>query len=297
MLPVALSCILFPDVALKEIIRPMTPNARVTAIAALLCAAGMLSGCNQLKARDQLSKGVAAFKNAQYEQATNNFQKAIQYDPNYDTAKLYLATAYAYQVVPNNTEDPNNMKMAQNAINGFNNYLQLHPNDKVSLQQLAALYREIKQFPQAKAYEEKVIEVDPKDSEAHYTIGQVDWSEAYNNAVKVLAADGLTDKGDGNPKLSKKACAQLQQLNTNLVEDGLKQLQQAVQINPNYGDAYSYLNLMYRRKADLECGNDSARKADLALADKANDEAMQARKIEEQKKEEKASHGGVTMGQ
>lgn len=266
-------------------------------MAALLLATGMLSGCNQLKARDQLSKGVAAFKNAQYEQATNYFQNAITYDPTYDTAKLYLATAYAYQVVPNDTDDPKNMNMAHKAIEGFQNYLQIHPGDKISLQQLASLYRNIKQFQQAKDYEEKVIQVDPKDAEAHYTIGQVDWSEAYNNAVKVLAADGLTDKGDGNPKMSKKACQQLQQLNTNLVNDGINQLQQAIQINPNYGDAFSYLNLVYRRKADLECGNDAARKADLALADKANDQAMGARKIEEQKKEEKAAHGGVTMGQ
>ncbi len=255
---------------------------------------GMLMGCNQLKARDQLTKGVAAFKNAQYEQATNAFQRAIQYDPNYDQAKLYLATAYSYEVVPNMTDDPKNMQLANSAIAGFKDYLQAHPGDKVSLQQLASIYRNIKKYPEAKSYEEQVIAVDPQDSEAHYTIGVVDWIEAYDNARKALAADGLTDNGEGNLKMSKATCAKLKDQNTPLVQDGLKNLQQAIQINNTYDEALQYLNLTYRRQADLDCGNPAAQKDDIAKAEKASQDALGARKINEQKKEEK-TRGGVTM--
>jgi len=277
---------------LKEIIRSMKANARVSATAALLLSLGMLTGCAKLKARDQLTKGVAAFKNAQYEQATNAFQKAIEYDPTYDTAKLYLATAYSYQVVPN-AEDANNMKMANMAITGFKDYLAAHPGDKVSLQQLASIYRNIKKYPEAKDYEQQVIAVDPQDAEAHYTIGVVDWIEAYDNARKALAADGLTDAGDGNPKMSKATCAKIKEQNTALVEDGLKHLQQATTLNTTYDDALQYLNLTWRRKADLDCGNPAAVKADIANAEKASQDAMGARKINEQKKEEKATKGQV----
>lgn len=278
---------------LKEIIRSMKANARVSATAALLLSLGMLTGCAKLKARDQLTKGVAAFKNAQYEQATNAFQKAIEYDPNYDTAKLYLATAYSYQVVPNQTDDVKNMQMADNAIKGFKDYLGAHPGDKVSLQQLASIYRNIKKYPEAKNYEQQVIAVDPKDAEAHYTIGVVDWIEAYDNARKSLAADGLTDAGDGNAKMSKATCAKIKELNTALVTDGLDHLQQATTLNTTYDDALQYLNLTYRRKADLDCGNPAAQKADIAAAEKASQDAMGARKINEQKKEEKATKGQV----
>ena len=100
----------------------MKANARVIATAALMLSLGMLTGCNQLKARDQLTKGVAAFKNAQYEQAINHFQQAIAYDPNYNDAKLYLATAYSYPGVPN-LESADNMKYANKAITGFKEYL------------------------------------------------------------------------------------------------------------------------------------------------------------------------------
>ncbi len=272
----------------------MKATARVSATAALLLSLGMLTGCAKLKARDQLTKGVAAFKNGQYEQATNAFQKAIEYDPTYDTAKLYLATAYSYEVVPNLTDDPKNMKMADNAIAGFKDYLAAHPNDKVSLQQLASIYRNIKKYPEAKNYELQVIQVDPKDAEAHYTIGVVDWIEAYDNARKALAADSLQDDGNGNVKMSKATCAKIKTENTALVADGLDHLNQATQINTTYDDALQYLNLIYRRKADLDCGNTPAVVADLKNAEKASQDAMGARKINEQKKEDK-QRGGVTM--
>ena len=56
-----------------------------------------------------------------------------------------------------------------------------------------------------------------------------------------------------------------------------------------------YLNLTARRKADLECSDDNARKADLAQADMWVQKATGARRENERKKEEKAAHGGVTV--
>ena len=50
------------------------------------------TSCTQLKARDQLNKGVAAFKNAQYPEAVEHFKTAVDLDPNFPTARLYLAT-------------------------------------------------------------------------------------------------------------------------------------------------------------------------------------------------------------
>jgi hypothetical protein len=67
-----------------------------------------------------------------------------------------------------------------------------------------------------------------------------------------------------------------------------------VDINPTYDDAMTYLNLTWRRKADLECGNDAERKEDLAKADEWSQKAMGARKENEKKKEQKLG-GGVQM--
>ena len=277
----------------KETLRSMNLNARVPAAAALFVSLGLLLGCAQLKARDQINKGVASFKNAQYEEAIGHFQEAIRLDPKLPQAKLYLGTAYSYLVVPNATDDAN-LKTANNAIAIFKEYLAAHPDDKNSLQQLASIYRNIKQPALSKQYELQVIQVDPKDAEAHYSIGAADFTESYNNAVKILGEDGLKDNGDGNPKMSKNACAKVKTANGALVSDGITHLNQAVQLRNDYDDALSYLNLTYRRKADIDCGNPVAQKQDVAMADDNMKQAMGARANNEKKKEEKASHGVVS---
>jgi Tetratricopeptide repeat len=270
----------------------LTARIPVTAalLSMLLCGA---TGCNQLKSRDQLNKGVQAFKNARYEEAVNHFQEAIKLDPNSEDAKLYLATAYSYQVVPN-LDTPENLALAQKALDGFNAVLAKNPRDLTALEQVASIDRNIKKMDEAKVYERKVIEIDPNNAEAYYTIGFVDWFVAYKNAVAILAADGLTDNGEGNVKMTKGACQKLKDANTAVVTEGLEVLQKAVDINPTYEDAMSYLNLINRRKADLECPNDAARKADLAAADEWTQKSMGARKANELKKEQKVG-GGVTM--
>jgi tetratricopeptide (TPR) repeat protein len=267
-------------------------SARIPAGTALLLVLASTVGCTKLKARDQLVKGVQAFKSGKYEEAVNRFQTAVQLDPGYKNAHTYLATAYAYQVVPN-MDTPDNLKIAQKALDGFNYLLATDPNNLDDLRQIASIHRNIKQYDQAKADEIKIIQLKPDDADANYTVGVIDWTEAYKHATDILGSAGLQDDGEGNVKKSKDVCAKLVAANTTLVDEALKYLQQAVNINPNYDDAMQYLNLTYRRKADLECGNDAARKADLAQADMWVQKASGARKANEAAKEKKRP-GGIT---
>lgn len=262
---------------------------------ALLVVLGSTVGCTKLRARDQLVKGVQAFKAGHYEEAVGHFQSSIALDPNYESARLYLATAYSYQVVPN-LDTPENLATAKKAMDGFNEVLAKNPNDLDALRQIASIQRNIKHFDEAKATYQKIISLAPNDAEANYTIGVIDWTQAYKNAVTALAEQNLQDDGSGNVKMNKATCAKLKQENTPLIDEAMKYLNRAVEINPNYDDAMSYLNLSYRRKADLECPNDAARKADLAQADEWVQKAIGARKHNEAEKEKKAG-GGVVMEQ
>jgi tetratricopeptide (TPR) repeat protein len=195
--------------------------------------------------------------------------------------------------VPND-DTPANLKIAQKAMDGFNDVLAKDPNDLGALRQIASIERNIKKFDEAKATELKIIGLDAQDAEANYTVGVIDWTRAYKNATTILAAAGMQDDGDGNVKKSKDVCTKLVTANTDLVNEAMQYLNKAVEINPNYDDAMSYLNLTYRRKADLECGNDAARKDDLSKADAWVQRATGARKANEAAKEKKLG-GGVDM--
>jgi tetratricopeptide (TPR) repeat protein len=260
--------------------------------AAMLTLLAIPTGCHRLEARDHLNKGVQAYKSQRYEDAINHFQAAVNLDPKLPMARLYLATAYAQQVVPDLTT-PENLKNAQMAIDGFQHVLNESPNDISSLKGIASLYLNTGKYDLAKEWQKKILSVDPNDPEAAYTVGVIDWTQARKNAVKELSAAGIQDAGDGNPKAPKAVCQKLVEENTPLVTEGMDYLQKAVQIRPSYDDAMAYINLMYRRKADLECGNDEARKADLAQADLWREKTMGTRKANEEKKN--AAPGGIVM--
>jgi tetratricopeptide (TPR) repeat protein len=229
----------------------------------------------------------ARARSAGEEQAVSHFQQSVALDPDYDSAHLYLATAYAQQVVPN-LDTPDNIKVANLALDGFNFVLSKKPNDLGALQQIASIHRNIKQFDLAKADEIKILSIKPDDANANYTIGVIDWQAAYKNSTTVLAADGMQVDKPGQ-KIPPPVCSKLQSMNSADLDEALKYLQAAVNINPNFDDAMQYLNLVYRRKAEIECA-----KADLEQADMWVQKSMGARKANELAKEKKAG-GGIDV--
>ena len=129
----------------------MKLSSRISVSAALLLVLASTVGCTKLKARDQLVKGV---------QAVNHFQTSVDLDPNYDAARLYLATAYSYQIVPN-LDTPDNLALAKKALDEFNSLLAKNPDDLNALRQVASIDRNIKKYDLAKADELKIISLDP----------------------------------------------------------------------------------------------------------------------------------------
>ena len=261
-----------------------------------------MSGCNQLEARDQLNKGVDAYKNAHYEEAIDHFQRATKLDPTLPMAKTYLATALAQNVAPG-LDTPENLKTANQSIDIFKEVLERDPSDVNSMKQIAGIYFNIanrnnptqweQDLDNAEDWQKKVLDVDPKDPEAAYTVGVIDWTKAHENLLKALQDAGLNDDGKGNIKAPKKVMEPLAKENGPLVEESLKYLNQAVENRANYDDAMQYLNLIYRAKADVDFGNADAVKDDLAQAQDWTSKAMSTRKQNEAAKN--AGPGGITM--
>jgi len=271
----------------------MNGAARFWALAVALTGMVLsMSGCNQLLARDQLNKGVEAYKSGHYDEAIGHFQKATDLDPRLPMAKTYLAKALEQDVAPGITT-PDNLKTANQAIDIFKEVLATNPNDVNSMKEIAGIYFSVKDLDQAKQWQLKVLAEDPKDPDAAYTIGVIDWTKAHENTLKALQDAGLNDDGKGNVKAPKKVMEPLAQENAPFVQEGLQYLNQAVANRPNYDDAMAYLNLIYRRKADVDYGNAAAVADDIAQADKWRDDAMGTRKTNEEKKN--AGPGGITI--
>ena len=273
----------------------MNKCARLAMAVAVAAALLGVTGCQKLQARDRLTKGVHAYKAANYEKAIEYFKDAVRLDKDLKVAKLYLATAYMQQYVPG-VDTPENNANADQAIEKYQEVLAADPNrqEKVtSLKGIASLYMNMKKFDQSGEYYKKAIEADPSDPEAYYSVGVIDWTAVYKDISDRKSKLGL---GVEAPLKSKEACEQIKAADGPKIDEGLKMLETAMEKRADYDDAMTYTNLLYHRKADTECGDPQSYANDIKMANDWSDKAMAARK----KKFEEASkktQGGIVLDQ
>jgi hypothetical protein len=278
----------------------MNKYLRLMTLAAVALALFTSLGCDKLRARDQLNKGVKAYKDNHYEQAIDHFQQAVQLDPALINARMYLATAYVSQYIPG-IDSPDNLRTAQQAIDEYQKVIDSNPSrdQKVnSAKGIAYLYLNEKKWDDAKKYYRMASDLDPNDAEPYYSVGVIDWSACYAPRMEARAKLGMKpdEHLSAKNKDQKKVCEEMKAKNSAAIQEGIESLDKAIKLREDYDDAMAYMNLMYRERADIECDDEAARAADLKTADGWVDKAMQAKQARAAKAA--AAQGGqVTLDQ
>jgi tetratricopeptide (TPR) repeat protein len=208
----------------------------------LLLSVMPLSGCgfiSKLRARDNLNKGVRAFTEQKFDQAAQYFEQAIKQDPEFEVARMYLATTYTSQFVPG-SPDPKSKEMANKAIATFQEVLdaakdKTKPNINAMLS-IASLYYQLRESDRSKEWCRKILEIEPQNAEAYYRIAVIDFDDSLRKTglqgenVEFLSPEEKTDTLAD-------------------IEEGLTALDKALQIRPEYFDGMEYQNLLWREKA------------------------------------------------
>ena len=231
----------------------------VAGAAALVLFAGAY-GCNKLKARDLLNKGVQQFKAGQYDTAVEDFKQARDLDPDLMNARLYLATAYANQYIPGAPSEQN-LDFAKQAIQEYQDVLKKDPGNLTAIDGIGSLLYNMAgtpydpaKFEESKTYHRKHIELKPDDPEPYYWIGVIDWVMA-NRVNLELRANYNKDHPKKQVKetepLPAAERAEYASKAGPLIDEGMQSLQKALEIRPDYDDAMAYLSLTLRRKADM----------------------------------------------
>ena len=233
---------------------------RVAALAALLVLAFAASGCSKLKARDLLNKGVTAFKNGQSDAAIEYFKQAKETDPELLNARLYLATAYASLYIPG-APSQENLARGNQAVTEFKEVLDKDPNNLSAIDGIGSILFQMggqpfdpKKFEESKTYHQKHIQLKPDDPEPYYWIGVIDWTLAFrgNGEMRMeYNKSNIKKQVKDTDPLPAAIRSQYAAKYGPLIDEGVTELQKAISLRPDYDDAMAYLNLLYRRKADM----------------------------------------------
>lgn len=253
-----------------------------------LCAGLMFltTSCAKLQSRDEMNKGVQAYRNNKYSDAVNHFKRAVQLDPMNQNAQLYLATSYMIQWVPG-ADSPDNKKNYDAAQTEFEKVLKTDPKNGLALASMASMAynsatagsqeKKVSALEDARKWNMRRMEVDSKDPEPYYYLGVINYDEGFQPIVSARVAAHMTATDPG-PIKDPKVRADLKSKYEKLIDDGIQYLKECLNRDKENEDAMSYINLLYRMKANLEDSPDQA-KADVAQAEDWFNKAMDTKRI------------------
>ena len=234
------------------------------AVTLILFSVALTSGCNKIKSKQEIKKGNDFFKATQYQTALAAYQEALRLDPN--TKKLHKNIGLAYMgLYQPGSKHPKDLEYAAKAIEHLKIYTEAFPQDRKAREFLVSLYLTTERFDDAIAFYQGMVKDDPKDTRAMQSLAQMYFKKGdVDNAVmwlkRRLAAETTPeakaevyyfigvqawDRSYNFPDIDP-----VQRMH--IVDEGLDALNKALQIRPDYFEALSYINLLYREKAKIE---------------------------------------------
>jgi tetratricopeptide (TPR) repeat protein len=265
---------------------------RAAAAAFFLLAISVLAGCNKIKAKQETKRGNEFLKAAQYQSALASYQEALRVDPSETRLNKHIGLAYMGLYQPG-SKHPKDLEYAQKAIDHLQAYVKAYPDDKKALEYLVSMYLNTERYDDAiKFYQNELLKRDPKDSKAMQSIAMLYFKKGdFDNGVawlkKRLEVEGNNpevyyligvqawDRSYNFPDLDPA-------LRAKIVEEGLQALNKALELKPDYFEAVSYINLLYREKAKME--QDPAKKQEyIDTANKYLQQALEMRRAAQEK--------------
>lgn len=240
--------------------------SRSFAVLALLAIVALgLGGCDKLKARDFLVKGVQAYKAGQTDAAIEDFKQARELDPNLLMAQVYLAVAYQGQYIPGAPSDEN-QRNGKQALDEFQKVLQVDPKNLTAIDGIGSLLYSMAatpfspdKFKESQQYWQRHISVKPDDADPYYWIGLIDWTLAYRENAELRSgynhANPKKQVHDDQP-LPASLRDEFSSKEMQTVTDGIDSLKKASERRPDYDDALAYLALLYLQRADMATSTD-----------------------------------------
>jgi tetratricopeptide (TPR) repeat protein len=274
---------------------------RAAAAAFILLAVTALAGCNKIKSKQEIKRGNEFLKAGQYQSALASYEEAMRLDPGEKKLNKHIGLAYMGLYQPG-SKHPKDLEYAQKAIDHLKAYAAAYPDDEKVREYLISIYLNAERFDDAiDFYKNEMLKRNPKDSKAMQSLAMLYFKKGdFDNGVywlkKRLEVEGNNpevyyligvqawDRSYNYPDLDPALRAQI-------VDEGMQALNKAVELKPDYFEAISYINLLWREKAKME--TDPAKKQeDIDLANKYLQQALDLRKQALEK--EKATQAAAT---
>ncbi|HEV8147589.1 MAG TPA: TonB family protein [Bryobacteraceae bacterium] len=169
----------------------------------------------------------------------------------------------------------------EEADSAFRRVLNLDPKNLTALAYLASVAFNQKRMDEAMAWNDRVIQIDPENKEAFYSKGVIAWRLWYPSLLQARRSLKMKPEDPG-PLLSQNIRNDLRARFGDLLDRGITDLKRAIEIDPQYEDAFQYLHLLIRERADLADTREEYRQQ-IELADESLQKALALKRLKAQR--------------
>ena len=247
--------------------------SRITTIALLVGLVGANAGCaliNRVRAKNALNEGASAYRQGNFAEAEQKFRYAYELDPSQKNAPLFIARAVQQQYKPG-VPAPENVKKGEEAIAAYQAILDRDPTNEDAYKAIVFLYGQMRNEDKVRemlTQRASLSSIAPeKRSEALTILASKQWQCSYDitelkeNKETTTQASG--DQLKATVKYKKPANQADFDKARQCVTEGLKLAEQAVSLDENNPNSWSYRANLLREAAKLaEMEGNAQAKAD-----------------------------------
>ena len=273
----------------------MKPS-RISLITLLLVALSTSAGCgmvNRIRAKNALNEGARAYKEGNFKLAEEKFRYAYELDPSQKNAPIFIARSIQQQYRPG-VDTPENRSKGEAAVSAYQEVLAQNPGNEDAYKAIVFLYRQMKNDQKEREMLIQRASLDglaaEKRAEAYTILASKQWDCSYEiteqNKETVNRPDAVVIKykkpADQGEFDKARNCSQ----------EGLKLVEQAISLDPNNPNGWSYKANLLREMSKLaEMDNNTSQKDEY---DKQYDQALEKHKqLTEAAQKQKEAEGGA----
>jgi tetratricopeptide (TPR) repeat protein len=203
--------------------------------------------------------------------ALRHLQRAIALDPKMTNAHFKLAAVSDEMCNPNSQS----RDVCQLAIREYETVLRLDSSHEAARKNLAYLLFQLHRLDESEHQYRTALALHAEDAEVLCAVGALDFLRTFQD---VAAKKGELNLSANEPLIHAPACNEVRSRNIARIEEGIALLSKSLQIDSHNLDAMGHLSSLYTERADIQCGDPQAYRADMNTARRWDRQRSQTQK-------------------
>jgi tetratricopeptide (TPR) repeat protein len=206
-----------------------------------------------LTANAELAMGMSAEKNGDYGAALDHLQRAVALDPRMINAHFALGTVADSSCAISE-------ERCQLALEEYKKVLELDPSREDAMKNLAFVLYQVNRIDEAESYYRTALALNANDPDVLCGVAALNNRASYRLEVLARLENKLTTD---EPLINWPFCREVRDGNLARVEVGIALLTRARVAQNQSTELMIYLAVLYRARAEIQCNNPKAYKADM----------------------------------